>query len=104
KPELPDWTQLEVGVADVEVPEELVLAELDALRATVAELVPVEGRPVSPEDTVILALVAADETRHDYVVELGRGAVVEEIERSLVGMTAGATKALSFDVAGVSTT
>jgi trigger factor len=24
KPELPDWTQLEVGVADVEVPEELV--------------------------------------------------------------------------------
>src|SRR6266480_6206260 len=52
KPELPDWTQLEVGVAEVEVPEELVQHELDALRATVAELVPVEGRPVGPEDTV----------------------------------------------------
>jgi trigger factor len=103
KPDLPDWTQLEVGVADVEVPEELVQAELDALRATVAELVPVEGRPVAPDDTVILDLVAADETRHDYVVELGRGAVVEEIERSLVGMTAGETKEISFELADGST-
>jgi trigger factor len=103
KPELPDWTQLEVGVADVDVPEELVQAELDALRATVAELVPVEGRPVAPDDTVILDLVAADETRHDYVVELGRGAVVEEIERSLVGMTAGETKEISFELADGST-
>jgi trigger factor len=103
KPELPDWTQLEVGVADVEVPEELVQAELDALRATVAELVPVEGRPVAPDDTVILDLVAADETRHDYVVELGRGAVVEEIEQGLVGMSAGETKEISFELADGST-
>src|SRR4029077_17163134 len=116
KPELPDWTQLEVGVADVEVPEELVQAELDALRATGAELAPgagwrgpgaelapVEARPVAPDDTVILDLVAADETRHDYVVELGRGAVVEEIERSLVGMSAGETKEISFELADGST-
>src|ERR1700688_1915450 len=40
KPELPDWKELEVGVAEVEVPEDLVQAELDALRSTVAELVP----------------------------------------------------------------
>ena len=60
--------------------------ELDALRATVAELVPVEGRPVGPEDTVVVDLVSPQgETRRDYVVELGRGAVVEEIEQSLVG-------------------
>jgi trigger factor len=103
KPELPDWTQLEVGVADVEVPEELVQAELDALRATVAELVPVEGRPVAPDDTIILDLVAADETRRDYVVELGRGAVVEEIEQGLVGMSAGETKEISFELADGST-
>ena len=57
KPELPDWKELEVGVAEVEVPEELVQAELDALRATVAELVPVEGRPVAPDDTVVVDLV-----------------------------------------------
>jgi trigger factor len=103
KPELPDWTQLEVGVADVEVPEELVQAELDALRATIAELVPVEDRPVAPDDTVIADLVAADETRRDYVVELGRGAVVEEIEQGLVGMSAGETKEISFELADGST-
>ena len=103
KPELPDWTQLEVGVADVEVPEELVHAELDALRATVAELVPVEGRPVAPDDTVVLDLDAADETRRDYVVELGRGAVVEEIEQGLVGMSAGETKEISFELTDGST-
>ena len=36
KPELPDWTQLEVGAVAAEVPEERVQQELDALRATVA--------------------------------------------------------------------
>ena len=46
KAEVADWTKLEVGVVEAEVPEELVQRELDALRATVAELVPVEGRPV----------------------------------------------------------
>ena len=103
KPELPDWTQLEVGVAEVEVPEELVEAELDALRSTVAELVPVDGRPVAPDDTVILDLVSDEETRRDYVVELGRGAVVEEVERGLVGMSAGETKEISFELADGST-
>jgi trigger factor len=103
KPELPDWKELEVGIAEVEVPDELVQHELDALRSTVAELVPVEGRPVAADDTVVVDLVAEDETRRDYVVELGRGAVVEEIEQSLVGMSAGETKELSFELADGST-
>src|SRR5215471_15040708 len=103
KPELPDWAQLEVGVAEVEVPEELVQQELDALRATVAELVPVDGRPVAPDDTVVVDLVAGDETRRDYVIELGRGAVVDEIEQELVGMSAGETKEISFELADGST-
>jgi len=103
KPELPDWKQLEVGIAEVEVPEELVQHELDALRATVAELVPVEDRPVAPDDTVVVDLVADDETRRDFVIELGRGAVVEEIEQSLVGMSAGETKEISFELADGST-
>ena len=101
KPELPDWTTLEVGAIETEVPEELIERELDALRATVAELIPVEGRPVGPDDTVIVDLVSpSGETRRDYVVELGRGAVVEEIERGVVGMSAGETKELSFELAG----
>src|SRR3954462_2704552 len=103
KPELPDWKELEVGAAEVEVPEELVQAELDALRATVAQLVPVEGRPVGPEDTVIVDLVSEEETRRDYVVDLGRGAVVEEVEQGLVGMNAGDTKEMSFELADETT-
>ena len=100
KPEVPDWTTLEVGAVEVEVPEELVQRELDALRSTVAELVPVEGRPVGPEDTVIVDLVSPNgETRRDYVVELGRGAVVEEIEAGVVGMNAGDTKEITFEIA-----
>jgi trigger factor len=100
RPELPDWSTLEVGAYEPEVPEELVEQELDALRATVAELVPVEGRPVAADDTVVVDLVSPDgETRRDYVVELGRGAVVEEIERELVGLDAGATKEIEFELA-----
>src|SRR5256714_2670281 len=103
KPELPDWKELEVGAAEVEVPEELVQAELDALRATVAELVPVEGRPVRPDDTVAVDLAPEEEARRDYVVDLGRGAVVEEVEQGLVGMNAGDTKEMSFELADEST-
>jgi trigger factor len=100
KPELADWRELEVGAVEPEVPEELVQGELDALRATVAELVPVEGRPVAAEDTVVLDLVSPQgETRRDYVVELGRGAVVEEIEQGIVGMAAGETKEIEFELA-----
>jgi trigger factor len=99
KPEIPDWKDLEVGATQPEVPEELVQRELDALRSTVAELVPVEGRPVGSEDTVIVDLVSPNgETRRDYVVELGRGAVVEEIEAGIVGMNAGETKDIAFEI------
>ncbi len=99
-PAVSDWKQLEVGIAEVEVPGELVQAELDALRATVAELVPVEGRPVAADDTVVVDLVGGDgEVRRDYVIELGRGAVVEEIEHGLVGMSPGETKETSFELA-----
>jgi trigger factor len=98
KPEVADWTTLEVGAIEPEVPEDLVRQEIDALRATIAELVPVEGRPVGPDDTVIVDLVSpGGETRRDYVVELGRGAVVEEVEQGVVGMSAGETKEVTFD-------
>src|SRR5579862_2684724 len=100
KPELPDWSQLEVGVHELEVPDELVERELDAVRASVAELVPVDGRPVGEDDTVIVDLVSpSGETRREYVVELGRGAVVDEIERGLLGMSAGDTKEVDFELA-----
>jgi trigger factor len=101
KPELPDWSTLEVGAIEPDVPDELVQRELDALRATVAELVPVEGRPVGPEHTVVVDLMLPNgEERRDFVVELGRGAVVDEIEAGVVGMHAGETKEIAFELAG----
>jgi trigger factor len=101
KPEVADWKTLEVGAYEPDVPEELVDRELDALRGTVAELVPVEGRAVGPDDTVIVDMVSAEGggTRRDYVIELGRGAVVDEIEQGLVGMNVGDTKDLEFELA-----
>jgi trigger factor len=100
KPELADWSQLEVGVHEAEVPDELVEQELDAIRASIAELVPVDGRPVGEDDTVIVDLVSPNgETRRDFVVELGRGAVVDEIEQALRGMNAGDAKDVEFELA-----
>jgi trigger factor len=99
-PELADWSQLEVPYVEPEVPDDLVDRELDALRTTVAELVPVEGRAVEPDDTLVIDLVSpSGETRSDYVIELGRGTVVEELEQALLGMNAGDTKEISFELA-----
>jgi trigger factor len=53
---------------------------------------------------VIVDLAGSDgDSRKDYVIELGRGAVVEEIEQGIVGMSAGETKELSFELADEST-
>jgi len=99
KPELPDWTQLEVPAPDVEVPEELVSAELDVLRGTVAELVPAD-RPAQPGDTVIVDLVREDGDggQRDYVVELGSARLVPELEEQLVGVSAGETREVRFEL------
>jgi trigger factor len=99
KPEVVDWTRLEVPYREPEVPEELVEQELRALQGTVAELAPVEGRPVREDDTVIVdLLVPGGDSRTDYVVEVGRGTVVEEIEEGLVGMAAGETREIGFEL------
>jgi len=48
---------------------------------------------------VIADLVSPNgETRRDYVIELGRGAVVEEIEQGIVGMNAGDAKDVEFEL------
>jgi trigger factor len=100
KPELPDWTELEVPRAEVEVPDELVQAELDAVRATVAELAPVEHRSAQPGDTAIVDLLdPAGEGQRDYVVELGSGRLVEEIEQAVVGLRVGQSRQVEFELA-----
>src|SRR5438876_11624465 len=101
KPELPDWTQLEVPAPEAAVPEELVDAELNALRGTVAELVPAD-RPAQPGDTVIVDLVreGGDGGQRDYVVELGSGRLVPELEEQLVGMSPGESREIRFELPG----
>ena len=97
KPDLPDWTALEVASPEPEVPAEVVDAEIDELRATIAELVPVADRSARPGDTVVLDL-AGKETHRDYVVEIGSEQLLEEIDEALVGMSAGETKAVDFEL------
>jgi trigger factor len=95
KPEVADWTQLEVPRADAEVPEELIEAELEVLRSTVADLAPVDGRPAREGDVLILDLVSPDgDAQRDYVVELGSGRLLPEIEQALIGMEPGGEKEL----------
>jgi trigger factor len=98
-PDVADWTQLEVGVPDVELPEELVGAEIDALRSSVAELSPVEDRPSQLGDTVVVDLIReGGDGQKDYVVELGSGRLVPELEQQLVGMSAGETREVRFEM------
>ena len=101
KPELADWTELEVGVPEAEVPAEAVDAELDILRGSVADLAPVDHRPAQPGDVVVLDM-EGDEIgarQRDYVVEVGSGRLVDEIEAELVGMSAGEGKEIEFELA-----
>ncbi|HEU6444759.1 MAG TPA: trigger factor [Gaiellaceae bacterium] len=96
-PELPDWSTLEVPAADAEVPAELVDAELEVLRSTVADLAPVDGRPAREGDTVVVDLVSSDgEAQRDYVVELGSQRLLPEIEEGLVGRAAGGEKEIEY--------
>jgi trigger factor len=97
KPELADWTQLEVPAAEPEVPGELIDLELERVRETVGELVPVEGRPLQQGDTAVIDLTGeALPPQRDYVVEVGADRLVPELDEALVGMSAGETKAVAL--------
>jgi trigger factor len=98
KPEPADWTSLEVGALQADVPEDLVEHELNVLRSSVAELAPVEDRPAQPGDTVLVDLVApGQEPQRDYVFELGAGRLVPELEEALVGLSPGETRDVEFE-------
>ena len=96
-PEVASWDGLEVPAPEPDVPEELVERELEVLRASVAELVPVEDRPAKDGDVLIVDLVdETGEAQRDYVVQLGAGRLVEEIERGLRGMKPEETRTFSY--------
>jgi trigger factor len=68
----------------------------------VAELAPVDHRPVQPGDAVVIDLDGTEPgtTQRDYLVEVGSGRLVDEIEAALVGMEAGASTEVEFELAG----
>ncbi|MGI8605584.1 MAG: trigger factor, partial [Gaiellaceae bacterium] len=96
-PEIVDWTQLQVPRAEVEVPQESIDAEIEALRESVAELAPTNSRPAEEGDTLVVDLVdPSGETQRDTVVELGAGRLTGELEAALVGASAGEQKDVTF--------
>jgi len=100
KPEPADWTTLEVPYAEQELPAGIVDQELEELRGSVAELVPVEDRPARTGDVVVLdALDESGEGQRDLVVELGSGRLVEEIERALTGAALGEANEVELELA-----
>jgi trigger factor len=99
-PAIADWTALEVPRLEMEVPQESVDAELEALRESVAELAPADDRPAREGDTLIVDLVdSKGDAQRDTVVELGGGRLAPEIEASLLGARAGEAKEVSFPLA-----
>jgi trigger factor len=97
KPEVADWTTLEVPFAEAEIPAEAVDSELDRLRETVAELAPVDGRAVQGGDTVVLDILGEGvPPQRDYVTEVGADRLVNEIDDALPGMKRGDTKTVEI--------
>jgi trigger factor len=97
KPEVADWTNLEVPYREAEIPAELVDREIEVLRESVANLAPVEGRPAQTGDVVVVdAVEESGEAQRDLVLELGTGRVLEDVERALIGAAAGETRAIEY--------
>ncbi|MDQ3894695.1 MAG: trigger factor [Actinomycetota bacterium] len=96
KPNVADWTELEVPEPPVDVSDELIDGALEEVRESVAELVPVDGRPSQEGDTLVVDLVGPDEVQRDYVVELGSGRLLPEVEAGLIGLSAGETKEIEY--------
>lgn len=96
-PEIVDWTTLEVARPEAEIPQEAIDAEVEALRESVAELAPADGRPAQVGDTLVIDLVDSDgEAQRDTVVELGAGRLAGELESALVGASAGDAKDVTY--------
>ncbi len=93
--ELGDYKGLEVGRAETEVPDEAVDSELERLREGFARLNPVE-RKAGDGDVVLMDYegkidgeVFEGGTAKDYLLELGAGRVLPELEQAVVGSEPG---------------
>ncbi|GAB4078504.1 trigger factor [Nostocoides australiense] len=101
---LPDLDGIAVTVDDVEVTDEDINTQLDALRTRFGTLVPVE-RAVGEGDFVSIDLSATiGEELIDEVsgvsYEVGSGNMLPGMDEALLGMTAGETKTFTAALAG----
>lgn len=100
---LGDHVGLEVGRAEVEVPEGALEAQLERVREQASRLAVVE-RPAAQGDFAVIDFDGTvngrkmkGATARDYLVELGGGRLVPEFETALTGLSAG--ESATFPVA-----
>ncbi len=93
--ELGDWKGLEVGRAELDVPDEAVQSELDRLREGLASLAPVE-RPAETGDALLVDFEGTVEgepfegsAAKDFLLELGAEGLLPEFDAALAGVAAG---------------
>lgn len=93
--ELGDYKGLEVGRAEVEVPEDAIAAELERLRGAFGSLTPVE-RPAAPGDAVVIDFEGTIDgepfegsASKDFTIELGGEGLLPEFDAELTGAAAG---------------
>src|SRR5437763_586147 len=98
KPELPDWSTLEVPAAEPEIPAELVEQALQEVQATAAVPAPGDGRPAQPGGVLGLDIVMPGDARRAYAVEVGGGRLAPELEQALVGVSAGDSASVEIPV------
>jgi trigger factor len=94
-----DWTKLEVPRFDVEVEDEVVDAELAALQETAASLSAVDGRFARRGDVAVVDIDSEDGPgQRDYVVPLGTGEIVDELEEGIRDLSPGESREVSWDL------
>jgi trigger factor len=99
KPELADWTTLEVPRLEIDIPPEAIQEQLEALQRSVAEIVPVEGRATQDGDVVVIDLSTESEAQRDVVVELGGAQLIEEIENGIRELNVGESREVAYELA-----
>jgi trigger factor len=96
-----EYKGLEVPKRDVQITDEQVEEQLEQMRNQFATLAAVEDRPVQEGDITIIDFRGEKMTTgeplegaqvEDYMMEVGRGELLEDFERELVGMKAGEFK------------
>src|SRR4051794_23347040 len=104
--DLPDYSGLEVTVDDVEVSDEDLEEQLQALRERFASLSEID-RPAADGDFVAMDLVArrdgevvegAEVTGMSY--QVGRGGMLDGLDETLVGMAAGDQRTFNSQLVG----